>query len=56
MNIHKEYLINKLTTDPHSPPDFRANIIKNMDEFYEVFDVEPGDDMYIPPEKRLRMW
>ena len=55
-NAKKDFLINQLTTDPHAPTDFRANLVKNMDEFYEVFDVKEGDNMYIPPLKRVRMW
>ncbi|MEB0161168.1 M13-type metalloendopeptidase, partial [Pseudomonas sp. AH2 (2023)] len=27
-----------LTIDPHSPPEFRANIVRNLDEFHEVFE------------------
>ncbi len=26
-----------LTIDPHSPPEFRANIVRNLDEFHEAF-------------------
>jgi putative endopeptidase len=55
-NTKKDCLINQLTTDPHSPSEFRANIIKNMDEFYDVFNIEESDGMYIPPNKRVRMW
>lgn len=60
-NIWKEktrtdFKINAMTTDPHSPSDFRANLVKNMDEFYDVFNVTENDKMYIPPEKRVRMW
>ena len=29
-----------LTTDPHSPPEFRANIARNLAEFHEAFDVQ----------------
>lgn len=38
-NIKKDALINRLTTDSHAPADFRANLVKNMDEFYEAFQV-----------------
>lgn len=55
-NIKKDYLINQLTTDCHAPTDFRTNLVKNMDEFYDVFNVRPGDPMYIDPSKRVRMW
>lgn len=55
-NTKKDSKINQLTTDPHAPEDFRANLVSNMDEFYEVFGVAEEDDMYIPPAKRVRMW
>jgi len=51
-----DFKINALTTDPHAPVDFRANLVKNMEEFYELFDVNEGDTMYLLPCKRVRMW
>jgi len=56
LNIKKDSRIQRLTTDPHAPCEFRANLVNNMDEFYEVFGVKEGDAMYIPPAQRLRMW
>lgn len=55
-NTKKDFFINQLTANPHPPSDFRANIVKNMDEFYNVFDIQELDEMYIPSNKRLRMW
>ena len=47
----------RLTTDPHSPEEFRVNgIVRNMDEWYEAFGVTPEDDLYLPPEERIRIW
>jgi putative endopeptidase len=47
----------RLVQDPHSPSEYRCNgIVSNMDAFYEAFSVKPGDPMYIPPEKRVRIW
>ena len=46
-----------LTIDPHSPEEFRCNgVVRNMDAFYEAFDVRPGDALYLPPEERVRIW
>ncbi len=46
-----------ILTDPHSPNEFRTNgIVSNMDEFYKAFDVKPGDKMYKPVDKRIRIW
>ena len=38
-----------LTIDPHSPPEFRANIVRNLDEFHEVFGTAEGDGLWSPP-------
>jgi endothelin-converting enzyme/putative endopeptidase len=47
----------RLLTDPHSPSQYRCNgILSNMDKFYEAFAIQPGDPMYIAPEKRVRIW
>lgn len=55
-NTKKDCLINQLTTDPHSPAEFRANLVSNMDEFYDAFGVSESDLMYVSPDKRVRMW
>ncbi|MCW2754756.1 MAG: peptidase [Marmoricola sp.] len=45
-----------LTTDPHSPPEFRANIARNLDEFHAAFGTRPGDGLWLDPEDRIRIW
>jgi endothelin-converting enzyme/putative endopeptidase len=45
-----------LTIDPHSPPEFRANIARNLDEFHEAFGTVPGDGLWLDPESRVRIW
>ncbi len=45
-----------LTTDPHSPVEFRANIVRNLDEFHEVFGTAEGDGLWLAPEDRVRIW
>ncbi len=45
-----------LTIDPHSPPEFRANIVRNLDEFHEVFETAPGDGLWLEPADRVRIW
>lgn len=43
--------------DPHSPGRYRTNgTVIHLDEFYKAFDVNPGDKMYVPVEKRIRIW
>ncbi|WP_435741832.1 M13 family metallopeptidase [Nocardioides sp. SYSU DS0663] len=45
-----------LTIDPHSPPEFRANIVRNLDEFHEVFETREGDGLWLDPDRRVRIW
>ena len=53
----EDALIQRLTSDPHSPSEFRVNgVVRNFDEWYEAFDVQPGDELYLPPEERIRIW
>lgn len=50
-------LRNLVVADPHSPPYFRVNgVVRNMDAWYAAFDVKPGDEMYLAPEERVRIW
>ncbi|KAA0111192.1 M13 family metallopeptidase [Mycolicibacterium sp. P1-5] len=49
--------IRRLATDPHSPPEFRCNgVIRNMDAFYEAFEVSEDDELYLEPDRRVRIW
>jgi predicted metalloendopeptidase len=50
-------LARRLVVDPHSPSLYRANgPIKNLDAFYEAFDVKPGDKMFKPKDERIQIW
>jgi predicted metalloendopeptidase len=52
-----EELKRLLTIDPHSPPKFRANgAMVNITSFYDAFDVQEGDGMYLPPADRVEIW
>jgi putative endopeptidase len=49
--------IRRLAIDPHSPPEFRCNgVIRNMDAFYDAFEVSKDDELYLEPERRVRIW
>ena len=53
----QESLRQRLLSAPHSPMYLRVNgMARNMDEFYEAFDVKEGDKMWIAPEDRVRIW
>ena len=56
-NMREEALRQRILTDPHSPGNYRViGALQNMPEFYEAFDVKEGDKMYIPVEKRVKIW
>ncbi len=44
-------------SDVHSAGEFRVNgVVRNVDAWYDAFGVKPGDKMYLPPEKRVKIW
>lgn len=52
-----EVMIQRLATDPHSPPEFRCNqIVRNIDEFYSAFEVKQGDALWLEPSERVVIW
>jgi putative endopeptidase len=49
--------IRRLAVDPHSPPEFRCNgVVRNVDAFYDAFDVAEADALYLEPKSRVRIW
>ncbi len=55
--IRDEALRQRLVSDPHSPAYYRVNgIVRNLDAWYEAFDVKPGDQLYLAPAERVRIW
>tara|TARA_R110002096_G_scaffold108809_4_gene238192 strand:- start:5313 stop:7367 length:2055 start_codon:yes stop_codon:yes gene_type:complete len=57
-NIYRDESLRLLIgTDPHSPSMYRTNgAVRNVPEFYEAFDVSEDDDLYLPPEERVKIW
>lgn len=46
----------QVLTDVHAPGQDRALTVRNMDAWYAAFDVQPGDKLYLAPDKRVRIW
>lgn len=46
----------RIATDGHAPGNFRALTVRNLDAWYDAFGVKEGDKLYLPPEKRVRIW
>lgn len=50
-------LRSQVNTGPHSPGMYRAFApLRNVDSWYTAFNVQPGEKLYIAPEKRARLW
>ena len=55
--IREDALRARLLSDPHSPAEYRViGPLRNVDAFYQAFEVEPGDEMYLTPEDRVKIW
>jgi putative endopeptidase len=53
----EKYSREQVKTDPHSPGRYRATQpLMNVDAFYEAFDIQEGDGMWLAPEDRVRIW
>lgn len=49
--------IRRLSVDPHSPAEFRCNgVIRNIDAFYDAFDVTADDALFLAPQHRIKIW
>ena len=46
----------QLATDNHAPEQFRIATVRNLDAWYEAFDVTPGQRLYLEPRARVRVW
>jgi putative endopeptidase len=49
-------LLERLTTDPHTPGHYRAYVVRNLDAWYTAFGAKPGEKYYLPPEERVKVW
>ncbi len=52
-----EAIRKQAASDPHSYRKFRVDgVVRNIDGWYDAFGIKPGDALYVPPEKRARIW
>jgi putative endopeptidase len=48
--------LRKQATTDHAPEKFRIATVRNLDAWYEAFDVTPGQKLYLEPKARVRVW
>ncbi|MCV2396244.1 peptidase M13 [Actinotalea sp. M2MS4P-6] len=52
-----EAMVQQIAVDPHSPAEFRCNgVARNVDAFYQAFDVQPTDALWLEPDQRVSIW
>lgn len=57
MKASRSYQQMLLATDVHSPQELRANVEpQNFTEFYQAFNIQPGDGMWLDEDKRVQIW
>jgi predicted metalloendopeptidase len=54
--VREPALRQQVVTDGHAPDEFRADSVRNVDAWYQAFDVKPGQKLYLAPEERVRVW
>jgi putative endopeptidase len=53
----EDALRTQVKTDPHSPGHIRGTQpLKNVEAFYQAFDIKEGDPMFLPPDQRVSIW
>jgi len=46
----------RIATNGHAPAQYRALTVRNMDAWYQAFQVKKGDKLYLAPDKRVKIW
>ena len=57
MKMREQAELASLKSAVHSPPVFRVNgALRNVDAWYDAFDIGPEDPLFLPPEERASIW
>ena len=56
VKIRSDALRTQITTNDHAPENFRVSTVRNIDAWYDAFDVLPGQRLYLEPQARVRIW
>jgi putative endopeptidase len=49
-------LRNQILTDGHAPAQYRADTVRNLDQWYDAFGVKEGEKLYLAEKDRVRVW
>jgi predicted metalloendopeptidase len=54
--MREPMLRQRILSNSHAPAEFRADVVRNLDPWYDAFDVRPGQRLYLAPADRVRVW
>ncbi|HEV7606419.1 MAG TPA: M13 family metallopeptidase [Steroidobacteraceae bacterium] len=54
--IREDALRKQAASNDHAPEMYRFSTVRNLDAWYDAFDVRPGQRLYLPPDERVRIW
>jgi predicted metalloendopeptidase len=46
----------QITTDTHSPGEYRSDTVRNVEAWYKAYGIVPGDKLYLKSEDRVEIW
>jgi putative endopeptidase len=46
----------RVLTDGHSPGRWRAQTVRNIDAWYDAYGAKPGEQLYLAPADRVKIW
>jgi putative endopeptidase len=49
-------LLRQLTTDPHTAGHYRPYVVRNLDAWYDAFNVKAGEKFYLAAGERVKVW
>jgi predicted metalloendopeptidase len=54
--VREPALRQQILGDGHAPDEYRADTVRNLDVWYDAFDVKPSQSLYLAPGDRVRVW
>ena len=55
-SMYREAGLRKQAASDHAPENYRIATVRNIDAWYDAFDVQPGQRLYLEPAARARIW
>jgi predicted metalloendopeptidase len=52
----EEAMRSRIANGSHAPGQYRALTVRNLDSWYKAFNVQSEDDLYLAPDKRVKIW